>query len=95
MAAFPISPRHARMLLEVAAWQQQQSHVQAGGLDRASALLLLQAGTSQAGGGMGGPSAGRALKALPYAVALAAALSVESPFVQADSISVRRVVGAG
>ncbi|GIL53593.1 hypothetical protein Vafri_9207 [Volvox africanus] len=81
MAAFPISPRHARMLLEVLKW-----HKSAGG----------------GGGGSGGDAkydtigvlsvpeqvARRAGRALPYAVALAAAVSIESPFVHIDTVGV-------
>ena len=55
MACYPISPRHARMILEVAASESQ-------------------------GGG------GQQHSVLPFAVALAAALSCESPFLHLDSI---------
>ncbi|KAK9834861.1 hypothetical protein WJX81_004510 [Elliptochloris bilobata] len=55
MAALPITPRHARM--------------------------LLQAAEDVAAGAAG------AAQALPYAVALAAALSTESPFIMVDSIT--------
>ncbi|GLC69391.1 hypothetical protein PLESTF_000824800 [Pleodorina starrii] len=79
MAAFPISPRHARMLLEVLKWQKAAGGVGGDG-DGANA-----------GGGGGALSvpehvARRAGRALPYAVALAAAVSVESPFVHIDTV---------
>lgn len=68
MAVFPVTPRHSRMLLQLAVWQQQQQQ----GL---------------AGAGSGGVSAAAAAKALPYAVALAATLSVESPFMHIDALN--------
>ncbi|KAG2499784.1 hypothetical protein HYH03_002081 [Edaphochlamys debaryana] len=76
MAAFPISPRHARMLFEVLKWSKG---LQGAGDD------------DDDGGGPGGLSVSdaavrRAGRALPYAVALAAAVSVESPFVHIDTV---------
>lgn len=68
MAAYPISPRHARMLMEVALQDQAE----------AAAAAAAEAG--QVAGG------GRARRVLPYAVALAAVLSVDSPFVHIDSL---------
>ncbi|EFJ47234.1 hypothetical protein VOLCADRAFT_120994 [Volvox carteri f. nagariensis] len=78
MAAFPISPRHARMLLEVLNWHKKAvGGVTADGDDRY--------GT---GGALSVPEkvARRAGRALPYAVALAAAISIESPFVHIDTV---------
>ncbi|KAL4857499.1 ATP-dependent RNA helicase DEAH13 [Chlorella vulgaris] len=74
MAAYPISPRHARMLLEVAQLEQQQQQQQ-----------QQQGVVAAAGGGGGGGS--RRRRVLPYAVALAAVLSVASPFIHVDSVS--------
>ncbi len=73
MAAFPISPRHARMLLEVALQQhrQQQREQQ----------------QQQQAGGSGKVRVKPQDVALPYAVALAAALTVESPFVHVESVA--------
>eukprot|EP00798_Chlamydomonas_sp_ICE-L_P031098 gene31096-6227_t len=76
MAAFPISPRHSRMLLEVSSWQQQQL--------REESESGIQAGSGSVR--VGRPSSERATLALPYALALAAALSVEHPFVQMDTV---------
>lgn len=67
MAAFPIGPRHARMMLEVAAWQLHMG----GASDAATSAP---------------PSAALAAEALPLAVALAAVLTVDAPFVHIDSI---------
>jgi ATP-dependent RNA helicase DHX37/DHR1 len=81
MAALPVSPRHARMLLEVARAAQ----------DEAAAA----AAEAEAGGGAKRKKEGKkerrrrpmdAAALLPYAVALAAALSVESPFVHVDGL---------
>ncbi|KXZ53733.1 hypothetical protein GPECTOR_6g650 [Gonium pectorale] len=80
MAAFPISPRHARMLLEVLKWHKSLQ----GGAD------AVEGGTagSSGGGALAVPEqvARRAGRALPYAVALAAALSIESPFIHIDTV---------
>lgn len=82
MALFPISPRHARMLLEVVSWQQQQQEQEAEpGAD--GRQTQGQAHRSKAGQVPGGT---RAAQALPYALALAAALSVDSPFVHLDNV---------
>jgi len=70
MAVFPVTPRHSRMLLQLAIWQQQQHGSSAG---------------SQ--GAVGAVSAAAASKALPYAVALAATLSLESPFMHVDALN--------
>lgn len=72
MAVFPVTPRHSRMLLQLAIWQQQQqqSGASPGRVDV-----------------VGGVSAAAAGKALPYAVALAATLSVESPFMHIDALN--------
>jgi ATP-dependent RNA helicase DHX37/DHR1 len=71
MAVFPVTPRHSRMLLQLAIWQQQQQQgVSAGPV-----------------GVVGGVSAAAAAKTLPYAVALAATLSVESPFMHIDALN--------
>ena len=78
MALFPISPRHARMLLEVVSWQQQQQQQEA-----APGAEGRQTQRQKAGQVPGGT---RAAQALPYALALAAALSVDSPFVHLDNV---------
>ncbi|GFR51443.1 hypothetical protein Agub_g13736, partial [Astrephomene gubernaculifera] len=90
MAAFPISPRHARMLLEVLKWHKSlhgdAAAPAAGGDD------LEDGGVSGGGGNSGGALAvpdqvvRRAGRALPYALALAAAVSVESPFIHIDTV---------
>ena len=93
MSAFPISPRHARMLLEVVAWQRQSA---------ASASPHIE---ENEGGGDADPRGGKRKKkdkkgkdqgsqglALPYAVALAAALSVESPFIHVDNVVSQKTV---
>lgn len=69
MAMFPISPRHARMLLEVAGRQAAQQAQQGGG------SLTTSSGKKKKR---------NAVDALPYGIALAAALSVESPFIHID-----------
>jgi ATP-dependent RNA helicase DHX37/DHR1 len=68
------------MLLQLALWQQQQQQQDQGLLQRpgASGAVL---------GVVGGVAAAAAAKALPYAVALAAALSVESPFMHIDALN--------
>ena len=83
MSAFQISPRHARMLLEVVAWQAQQQKQQDKGPASysASAPEAVSAGKKRKGAA---PSKGTLELALPYAVALAAALSVESPFIHVE-----------
>ncbi len=72
MAHLPIGPRHARMLLEVAAWQAR--------------LPGAAAATAAAAGGRALPTAAAAAQALPFAVALAAVLTVGEPFVHVDSV---------
>lgn len=64
MAAFPLSPRHSRMLLDVAVQQRPAASAISLG-DRSTSTSSLD-------------------RALPYAVALAAALTVESPFLHPD-----------
>lgn len=59
MAAFPITPRHSRMLLEAACPMADP---------------------------LAPPGSAATLDALPHALALAAALSSESPFVHADAV---------
>ena len=85
MALFPISPRHARMLLEVVSWQlqQQQQQLQEAEPGAEGRQAQEQAQRSKAGQVPGGA---RAAQALPYALALAAALSVDSPFVHLDNV---------
>jgi HrpA-like RNA helicase len=78
MAAFPISPRHARMLLEVALQQHRQQQRQ-----------------QQLQGAEGRRRAKLQDEALPYAVALAAALSVESPFVHVESVGSEKKAAGG
>jgi ATP-dependent RNA helicase DHX37/DHR1 len=82
MAALPVSPRHARMLLEVARAAEGEA---------SAAAAEAEAG----GGGAQRKKEGKrerrrrtmdAAALLPYAVALAAALSVESPFVHVDGL---------
>ncbi|KAI8463435.1 MAG: P-loop containing nucleoside triphosphate hydrolase protein [Monoraphidium minutum] len=79
MATFPISPRHARMVLEVVTWQREEDAAAAGGGGGAA--------RERSGGGKKQRRARRAAaQALPYAVALAAALSLESPFLAIDAL---------
>ncbi|GAB4819939.1 hypothetical protein N2152v2_006985 [Parachlorella kessleri] len=77
MAAFPVSPRHARMLLEAAMHDTARSASAAAGKKR-----------KKGGGAAPGAAAegGAAVGVLRYAVALAAALSVDSPFVHVDAV---------
>ena len=80
MAAYPISPRHARMLMEVALQEQEQLQQQ---------QIADTAGGSGSKGGRsssGKGGSGRLRRVLPYAVALAAVLSVDSPFVHIDAV---------
>lgn len=96
MAAYPISPRHARMLMEVALQEQQTQ--QAGAAEAAGAAGTLAAGTAAAAAAAtaaAGGSSSRLRRVLPYAVALAAVLSVDSPFVHVDSISAGGEGGEG
>lgn len=72
MAVFPITPRHSRMLLQLALWQQRQGPGSSS--------------SSSGAGQLSGVSAAAVVKALPYAVALAAALSLESPFMHIDAL---------
>lgn len=81
MAAYPISPRHARMLMEVALQDRAEA-----------AAAAAAAAAGQAGGGGGG---GRTRRVLPYAIALAAVLSVDSPFVHVDSAEMGGKDGKG
>ena len=81
MSAFPISPRHARMLLEVVAWQSQQSQQ----VDKDAGLVELSKKSKNKKGSDAAPRGSQEI-ALPYAVALAAALSVESPFIHVDNV---------
>ncbi|KAG2437050.1 hypothetical protein HYH02_011311 [Chlamydomonas schloesseri] len=87
MAAFPISPRHARMLLEVLRWHKSLSAEQEGEQD-SGAGSGAAAAAAAAAGPLSVPEAvaRRAGRALPYAVALAAAVSVESPFIHIDTV---------
>lgn len=80
MAAYPISPRHARMLMEVALQEQQAQ--QAGATCAAGASAAVASAAAAAGG-----SSRQQRRVLLYAVALAAVLSVDSPFVHVDSMS--------
>ena len=92
MSAFPISPRHARMLLEVVAWQAQQQQQDKGPAScSASAPEAVSTGKKRKSVV---PSKGTLELALPYAVALAAALSVESPFIHVEH-AVRGEGGSG
>jgi hypothetical protein len=59
------------MLLQLAVWQQRQA---------------LGSSSSSGAGPMSGVSEAAVVKALPYAVALAAALSLESPFMHIDAL---------
>lgn len=96
MAAYPISPRHARMLMEVALQEQQAQ--QAGAAEAAGAAGTLAAGAAAAAAAAtaaAGGSSSRLRRVLPYAVALAAVLSVDSPFVHVDSISAGGEGGEG
>ncbi|GLI67101.1 hypothetical protein VaNZ11_011306, partial [Volvox africanus] len=76
MAAFPISPRHARMLLEVLKWHKRASGGGGGDAkyDTDGVLSVPEQVARRAG------------RALPYAVALAAAVNIESPFVHIDTV---------
>jgi ATP-dependent RNA helicase DHX37/DHR1 len=88
MAGFPISPRHSRMVLEAVQWQRQQAAAAAGGNGEDGAV--------QGGDGdrrkqkkqnrRRAAAATVTAQALPYAVALAAALSLESPFMHVDGV---------
>jgi hypothetical protein len=62
------------MLLQLALWQQRQKH----GSNSSS--------SSSGAGALSGLSTAAVVKALPYAVALAAALSLESPFMHIDAL---------
>lgn len=70
MARLPISPRHARMLLDV---------VDQCGRERSSTDLVRPSITSEF-------ARSRARLSLPWAIALAAALSVESPFIHVENL---------
>ena len=93
MSAFPISPRHARMLLEVVAWQAQQQQQDKGPASCSASApeAVVSAGKKRKSAA---PSKGTLELALPYAVALAAALSVESPFIHVEH-AVRGEGGSG
>ena len=93
MSAFQISPRHARMLLEVVAWQAQQQKQQDKGPASCSASAPEAVSTGKKRKSVV-PSKGTLELALPYAVALAAALSVESPFIHVEH-AVRGEGGSG
>ena len=84
MAVFPISPRHARMLLEVVSWQLNGP----GGLGSAAEDSLgpgsMSAAKKKPKKSRDGEPRSSQEVALPYAVALAAALSVESPFIHVE-----------
>ncbi|PNH00523.1 putative ATP-dependent RNA [Tetrabaena socialis] len=86
MAAFPISPRHARMLLEVLKWHKSPQSGAASGADGGGGGDDADPGTSGGALAVSEVVARRAGRALPYAVALAAALSVESPFIHIDTV---------
>ena len=86
MAAFPISPRHARMLLEAAAHDAARSAGAAGTAGAAAGKKRKKGSGGAAGAAAEGGAVGGVLR---YAVALAAALSVDSPFVHVDSVQVR------
>ncbi|CAG9465679.1 unnamed protein product [Pedinophyceae sp. YPF-701] len=73
MSAFPISPRHSRMLLEAASARTES--VDAPGTR-----------STGAGEAVGFMSADNAAEVLPFAVMLAAGLSVDTPFLHVDSI---------
>lgn len=92
MAGFPISPRHSRMVLEVVKWQRQQDEERRLQQQLEDEGLVLEA----AGGKDKKKNKQRqrhqqqrraaVVQALPYAVALAAALSLESPFMHIESL---------
>ena len=93
MASFPISPRHSRMVLEVVSWQRQQQQQQLQ--EEEEEEEDKQAGAADARGGKAAKKKqkqrqrreGVQVQALPYAVALAAALSLESPFMHVEGVA--------
>ena len=92
MSHFPVSPRHARMLLEALSIQESGLGAVAAAASASSQMMstAVQGSRSRSGGG-GGSGARSGL--LPYALALAAAMSVESPFMHIDNIKVCRPAG--
>jgi len=85
MSVFPVSPRHSRMLLQLAVWQQRALHKSTsssssiGGMSGDACL--------RGAGPLGGVSGLSSHEGAPVAVALAAALSSESPFMHLDALS--------
>jgi ATP-dependent RNA helicase DHX37/DHR1 len=87
MAVFPISPRHSRMLLQLAVWRARGTAAAAKAAAAVQQPLSSQDRRLLVGAGpLSGVTPAAAAAALPYAVALAAVQSLESPFMQIDGL---------